>query len=91
VSQLLLQETAAAAAQLRQQMAAAGETADSFAPLNVLQIQVRRVNINTLHVGSIEVYIGPALLSELQQPECLKHNEASWVDAEGMEAALQVC
>jgi len=40
-SQLLLAETAAAAAQLREQMAAAGETAEALAPLHVLQMQVR--------------------------------------------------
>jgi hypothetical protein len=41
VTQLLLQETVAAAQQLRQQMEAAGDTADSYAPMNVVQIQVR--------------------------------------------------
>lgn len=40
VCKLLLKETVAAAAQLRQQMEAAGETADSFAPMNVVTIQV---------------------------------------------------
>jgi hypothetical protein len=40
VTQLLLTATTDAAAQLREQMEAAGETADSFAPLHVLQIQV---------------------------------------------------
>jgi hypothetical protein len=51
VSQLLLKETAAAAVQLRQQMEAAGETADSFAPLNVLQIQVREGGRQLTAVG----------------------------------------
>jgi enamine deaminase RidA (YjgF/YER057c/UK114 family) len=41
VTQLLLQETVAAAQHLRQQMEAAGDTADSYAPMNVVQIQVR--------------------------------------------------
>jgi hypothetical protein len=40
VTQLLLQETVAAAQQLRQQMEAAGDTADSYAPMNLVQIQV---------------------------------------------------
>lgn len=50
-SQLLLAETAAAAAQLREQMAAAGETAEALAPLHVLQMQDMHGN-NPVHCAA---------------------------------------
>lgn len=63
VCELLLKETVAAAAQLRQQMEAAGETADSFAPMNVVAIQDMH-GFNALHCAARnnKAAVLPALL-----------------------------